>query len=151
MRWALIVLAGCLPPDPVPPKPVVTVDEDVARLVHTWTIADHLVAERSPISGEDARGLHGRKVAIGAGYQSPWQGSCEEAARTKRERILADVMVDFDLSASDRKAARRFGLTDSLVEYQLACADAKAPPLVIFVAGDRAMTCFGGACYLLQR
>jgi hypothetical protein len=151
MRWVVVVLAGCLPPDPVPAKPVVKTDDDVAAIVHAWTVADHLVATRSPVSADDAREMHGRKVTIGAGYESPWQGHCEEAARTKRERILADVMVDFDLTADDRRAARKFGLTDSLVEYQLTCADARLPVLVMFVAGTRAMTCFGGACYLLQR
>ena len=149
-----IVLASCgwLPADPQPPKPVEKVDEDRARLSHTWTIANHLVGKQSTVSEADARELHGRTIAIDNGYTAPWQGSCEEAARVKRQRVLADVIADHDLDAQHRKQAREFGLTDPLVEYQLSCAGTnRVPPLVMFVAGPRALTCFGGTCYLLQR
>lgn len=154
-RWASwVVVAGCgvLPPDPVPPVPPVRVDEDVARIVHAWRIADHLMSSFATVSVDDARGLHGRSVDIRtAGYASPWHGSCDEDGRTRRDRILADVIIDLDLTAGDRGIAKRFGLADPIVEYRLTCKQTRVPPLTIFVSGSRAITCFNHACYLLQR
>jgi hypothetical protein len=155
VRVLCFVLAGCgwLPADqPAKPQAIERVDEDRARLAHTWTIASHLVGKQSAVSDADAAELHGRTIAIDVGYTTPWQGSCEEAARVRRDRVLADVIADHDLDALHRQQARKFGLTDELVEYQLSCPGTnRIPPLVIFVAGPRAITCFGGTCYLLQR
>ncbi|HWU88211.1 MAG TPA: hypothetical protein VN253_13080, partial [Kofleriaceae bacterium] len=99
----------------------------------------------------DAMRLHGRTITIGAtGYTTPWHGTCEESGRIRRTRQLADVAVELRI---DRARAAALGLTDSLIEYRLTCADLekRAPALTIYVAAAHALTCFGGVCYVLAR
>ena len=150
----VLALGGCPAPAPEPAAPARPADLDVAALVHTWTIRDHVLGERSVLTDEDARALHGRKVEIGrTSFTSPWQGHCDEYGRTRHARVLADLAADLELSARGRAAAIAFGLDADLVEYRLACADlaTTAPPLTLYVAGARAMTCFNRVCYLLAR
>ncbi|MGN6110442.1 MAG: hypothetical protein ACTHU0_35390 [Kofleriaceae bacterium] len=117
----------------------------------TWKIASHVISTTSSLTHEDARGMYYRAVEVGAGYTTPWHGHCEHAGRQRRARVLADVTTELGVSSPDRATAVKFGLGPDLVEYRLMCADParSLPPLVIYVDGDRGMTCYGGICYLL--
>ncbi|MEO8702563.1 MAG: hypothetical protein ABI867_21135 [Kofleriaceae bacterium] len=141
----MLVFASCGPEHP-PAAPVAS-DPDAA-LVHTWKIADHVLAPSTTLTERDATELHGREVDLRAGtYVTPWQGSCDDVGRQRRARVLADVALELTV---DRAALVRFGLGNDLVEYRLTCnGSPRTPPLLLFVAGTRALTCFAGACYLL--
>jgi len=143
--------AGCLPPEtPAAPKPLV--DADLAELAHAWNVSAHVVGTKTTISEQDAVEMHGRTVTIGAGYTSPWHGSCEQANRTKQTSSLVEITADVDLSPAGRATAKEFGLAKDVTEYKLTCATSpNTPPLTIYLTGKRAMTCFGGVCYLLTR
>jgi len=137
-----IAVAGCLPPD-TPTSPAPAGDP----IAHTWSVTDHVMTNKAAIGESDAREMHGRRVTITtAGYTSPWQGTCEEASRQHRERIFGEVAVE--LEVADRSRAAHF-LADKVVEWRLACGDMRSPPITLWVAGDRAMTCSNGICYLL--
>jgi hypothetical protein len=149
---AAAVAAGCgwLPADAPPPQRPAG-DPDVAALVHTWRVDAHLLASGTSMSDADAAQHHGRTLAVRAsGYTTPWHGTCEESGRVRRERALADVSVELGF---DRARAAALGLADPLFEYKLSCADLekRAPSLTLYVAAARAMTCFGGVCYVLAR
>jgi len=146
----LIALAGCLPPD-TPAKKPAKADPEIAELMHTWTVENHVLAGNASITDADALANRGRTVEITASsYSSMFTGSCDDAARTRRDRVFADVAVELDLAGEARDTAIRFGFGDPIVEYRLTCPDhPRTVPLVIFISGRRAMTCFGGACYLL--
>jgi len=142
---ALAVLwAGCLPPDgPTTPPPAVD------PIAHTWNVMDHVMTAKAAIGDADAREMHGRVVTITAsGYTSPWQGRCEDASRTHREVMLLDVTLMLDLDTQGRSAAR-LGLADKVIEWRLDRGDMRSPPITLWVAGARAMTCSNGICYLL--
>jgi hypothetical protein len=145
------VLAGCLPPDEPPKKPA-PVNVDAQNLVHTWIVADHILGKGAAITPDEALGFHGRTIDITAiGYTSPWQGTCEEASRTKRPRTLLEVIDELEISPSAEGEATSFGLTSSVLEYRLTCNDRrKPPPLIVFVSSGKAMTCFNGVCYLMK-
>lgn len=147
----LLALAGCLPPDSPARKPA-PVDPEIAELMHTWVVENHVLAGNTSLTDGDALSNHGRKVEITkAGYASPFTGSCDDAARTRRDRVFADVALEVDLAGDGRQTAINFGFGDPLVEYRLTCPDhPRTVPLVIFISGKRAMTCFAGACYLLS-
>ena len=148
----LLLVAACLPPDDkVVAKPV-PVDPDVAALVHTWVVADHIVGSASALSSSDADSFRGRHIEISTlGYISPWQGTCEEAGRTKRTRSLGEVINELEMSPSASREASAFGLVDPLVEYRLSCTDRKKPPpFTLFVSKGRAMNCYSGVCFLLK-
>jgi hypothetical protein len=149
---ALIALAawscGCLPPDG--PKQPAADPEDTA-LVRTWHIATHLLGKHTSLSHEDAAPYHRRTVSITeTGYATPWHGTCEEAASLRRERPLAEVAAEL---AIDRSLVLRLGFTDPLVEHRLTCQDPeqRTVTLTVYVARDRALTCYGGICYALAR
>ncbi|MGE5186530.1 MAG: hypothetical protein ACM31C_30955 [Acidobacteriota bacterium] len=146
----LVALAACLPPDTPARKPAKP-DPELAELAHTWTVENHVLAGNASITDGDALANHGRTVAITASsYASMFTGSCDDAARARRERVFADVAVELELAGEARDTAIRFGFGDPIVEYRLTCPDhPRTVPLVIFISGKRAMTCFGGACYLL--
>jgi hypothetical protein len=140
-----------LPPDEGAAKPV-RVDPDVAALVHTWVVADHIVGKDSALSSTEADSFRGRHIEISPmGYVSPWQGTCEEAGRTKRTRSLGEVIGEQEMSPSAATTANAFGLVDPVVEYRLSCTDKKRPPpLTVFVSKGRAMTCYSGVCFLMK-
>jgi hypothetical protein len=147
----LIALAaagpGCLPPDAPPQAP--SVDPDTAALVHAWRVDSHLLAKHTSLSDPDAAHHHARAVSIGqTGYTTPWQGTCEESGRARRDRPLAEVAAELSI---DRPRVLALGFTDPLVEYKLSCLDPerRTPGLTLYVANARALTCFGGACYVL--
>ncbi len=145
----MCALAGCLPPDEPVNKPApVAVD----ALLHTWVVADHILGKGAALSPTEAEGFHGRSVEITTtGYTSPWQGTCEDAGRTRRQRSLGEVFDELEMSASAEGEATSFGLTITVTEYRLSCNDRRRPPpLLVFVASGKAMTCFNGVCFLLK-
>lgn len=150
----VIALAGCgwLPSD-TPAKKPRPADPQVTELAHEWVVANHVLAGNTSLSDADARENDGRSVEITAtSYTSPFTGKCEESARQKTERVFADLLVELDLAGEARDTSIRFGFGDPVVEYRLTCpGNAKAIPLVIYISGNRGMTCFGGVCYLLSR
>ncbi len=106
----------------------------------------------SALTADDAQVFHGRLVEIDdTGYMTPWHGTCEEAVRQRRDRILADVLSELDVPAAGRAVARENGLVDDMVEHRLTCNERSTPPLTFYLSGERAMTCFTGACYFLAR
>jgi hypothetical protein len=144
-----LAAGGCLPPDPVPPTPAV--DPETAELVHAWRVDAHLLARNASLTDADAASQHGREVSVSrAGYTTPWHGTCEESGRARRQRPLAEVAAELLL---ERPRVLALGLTDPLVEYRLSCLDPirPAPVLTVYVARARALTCHGGACYVLAR
>jgi hypothetical protein len=176
----VVVVAGCLPPDaPPPPKPPGP-DPEVTALVHAWTVAAHVLADGAMLTeGEavemhvvhawtvaahvladgamltegEAVEMHGRTIDVRAdGYTTPWHGTCEDAGRTHRTRDLAAVVEDLRIPAASRRHLVSFGLDGELGEYHLKCnGTVRTPPLTLYVAGPRAMTCFSGVCYLMKR
>ena len=118
-----------------------------------WTIRDHVISTSSALTDDDASVFRDRAIEIDAtGYITPWHGTCEEAVRQRRDRILADVLSELDIPASGRARAREHGLVDDMVEHRLTCnGTTTTPPLTIYLSGDRAMTCFSGVCYFLAR
>ena len=141
-------------------EPVASRDPELAALATAWTIENHIITPKSDLSDADAADWHGRAVAISvrAGYQTPFQGNCKDASYTKRRRILTEVALDEDLAGESRHVPERFGLASSVTEFKFICRDVKedgrptlTPILTIYQAGDRAMTCFSGVCYLLTR
>jgi len=143
----VVVASGCswLPPDAPPPRPLPP-DPD-ASLFHDWTIAGHVLGARALISDLDSAAFHDRKVSItSAGYASPWSGNCTEARRDKQPRLLAEITAAHSLGA-----ASDLGLSEPIAEYLLVCLAGRTPPLTIYVAGSRALTCWSGVCYRLAR
>ena len=141
--------SGCLPPDAPPRTP--SAEPETAELVHAWRVDAHLLGKHSPMSDEDAARHHGRTVSIGdTGYATPWHGTCEESASLRRRRLLAEVTTEL---AIDRARVLALGFADPLVEYRLSCNDPvrRAPALTLYVTKARALTCFGGVCYVLAR
>ena len=110
------------------------------------------MASITALTEDDALVFHGRTVEIDAtGYTSPWHGSCEEAVRQRRDRILADVMSELDVPSAGRAQGREHGLVDDMIEHRLTCNDKQTPPLTFYLSGEHAMTCFSGVCYFLGR
>lgn len=146
-----LLAGGCLPPDEKAARPV-PVDPDVAALVHTWVVADHIVGTGAAITAAEAASFRGRHIEISRlGYVSPWQGTCEEAGRTKRTRSLGEIIGELDMSSSAASEASAFGLSDPVIEYRLSCTDRRRPPpLTVFISHGKAMTCYGGVCFLMK-
>lgn len=148
MTWSpcwIVLLAGCGTPEPAAPRPAVD------PLTFTWLVSSHEMGTKSSLSDEDALGTYGREVVIGAGYTTPWHGTCDQAKREQAKASLVEVTADVDISPAGRARVKQFGLQEKLVEYRLVCQyKASTPPLTIWLTGDRAMTCFGGVCYLLS-
>ncbi len=142
-RWlSLLALAGCPPPPPAQAPKI----DDLALLAHSWKIYGHVLSERSAVSDEDATELDGREIVITAtGYESPWQGTCDDYGRSRKTRQLVEV-------ASELQIARAgLGLGDQVIEFRLVCQNKRSPPLTIVVDGEHALSCWNGACYLLGR
>ena len=145
---AAITACSWLPPDS-PPAKRVPPDPD-APLLHTWRVGDHILGSRALISDADATGFRDRTVGITAtGYSSPWSGACDDARHGDRQpRTAAEVATAHDIAATQ---AASLGLGEPIVEYQLSCASNRTPALTLYVAGNRAVTCWSGVCYLLAR
>ena len=151
-NYALAASGGCLPPDNPPEKPR-PVDPDDAALVHDWKVTAHVFPNSTTQDDGDAVRMHGRVVAVHrAGYVTPWHGSCEEATREREKVDFVDAAADESVGPAARQAARDAGIARHVTRYRLACkSSTTAPPLVIYVSGTRAMTCFAEVCYLLAR
>lgn len=154
----LVGLVGCgwLPPDkttpaasPAAPAPA---DPDAAALVHTWLVEEHVMVKGASIEEADAISFHGRTVVVGeAGFVSPWQGTCEDAAREKTARKRGGIISELAVESTDRARLGTYGLGEDVTEFRLTCKDrSKPPPLILYVSSGKAMTCFGGACYLMK-
>lgn len=143
----MAILAACSAPAPAPKPPT-----DIDAIAHEWKIEDHILSSRAALTVEDAVAYHGRSIVITATtYESPFQGRCDSAGRTRRSVLLVDVALANDIPSSQRKHAVAYGLGKDLVEYKLTCGtEDRVPPMTLFVAGARAMTCFAGACYLMS-
>jgi uncharacterized membrane protein YgcG len=125
------------------------------ELVHHWTIKRHVLTERATLGDHDAAALDGRLLEITSlGYTSPWQGTCETAARVRQGAVLAKVAEANGLGARGMDAIEAFGFPDELIEVSLTCSDGlKAPPLVVWLSGEpnhKLFTCYGGVCYLMD-
>ncbi len=131
-----------------PPPPVA---EGAVTVTHPWVIENHIIAGNSSMTEGDAILMHGRTIEITASsYRSPFQGGCDSSTTDQRTRSFEDVAAEVDLAGERRTTAKNFGMTATVTEYRLACTSStRTPPLVMFVAGKRAMTCFSGICYLL--
>ena len=112
---------------------------------------NHVMSGRSTLGDADALQMTGRTVEITASsYKSPWHGTCDDAVHERRERLFADILTEADLNGEARQTAIHFGFGDPIEQYELSCGDNhRVPGLVIYISGDRAMTCFAGVCYLL--
>ncbi|HSN30156.1 MAG TPA: hypothetical protein VLT45_27905 [Kofleriaceae bacterium] len=156
MKSALLLLAftACswLPSD-TPAKKPARANPEVAELAHEWEVANHVLADNATLTDAEANENLGRRIEITAtSYKAMSAGSCDESARQKTERVFADLLVELELSGEARDTAIRFGFGDPVTEYRLTCpGNPKAVPLVIYISGNRGMTCFGGVCYLLSR
>lgn len=134
-------------------------DPELIAIARSWTIENHVITPRSDLADSDARDWHGRKVSItNVGYTTPFQGACKTASYSKRRRPFAEIAHDEDLAGDSRLVPERFGLPGEVTEFKFVCADRREDgkltlvPILTFYAGaDRAMTCFGGVCYLLTR
>jgi len=141
--------AACLPPDPRPPSSAP--GPEITELVHAWRVDAHLLARSTSLSDPDADHYRGRPVTVGqTGYTTPWQGTCEESGQTRRVRPLAEVAAELGI---ERSRVQGLGFTDPLAEHRLTCQDIerRTPALMLFISGARALTCYGGACYVLVR
>jgi hypothetical protein len=147
---ALLLVASCLPPDQPVQKAAPPADDSVS-FAHSWLVENHILVGNSTLTEGDAILMHGRKVDITpTSYRSPFQGSCDGATVQQRTRSFDDVAAEVDLSGDRRTTARNFGMTATVAEYRMNCnANNRTPPLVLFVAGKRGMTCFSGVCYLM--
>jgi len=153
VRWpCLVVIAACLPPDKAAPAAPPTPGEvEAATFAHPWVVENHILAGNATLTEGDAILMHGRKVEVTASsYRSPFQGSCDGAAYEQRARSFDDVAAEVDLAGDRRKTAASFGIEKTVTEYRMRCTvNTRTPPLVLFISGKRAMTCFSGVCYLL--
>lgn len=139
---------GWLPPDH--PAPAVAARDPDAPLYGSWTVTGHVLADRALLSDLEAAEFHARSVTISTtAYGSPWSGRCDDAARHKVPRRLAELAALRELTPAQ---AAGLGLAEPILEYQLACAPGRAPPLTIFLGGGgHAVTCWSGVCYVLAR
>lgn len=143
----LVACSSPAPKQPAAPAPAAAVE---TALVRTWIVSEHVLVKGASITSEDAAGFHGRTLDITpTGYMSPWQGTCEHATRTEHQRSVDEVVAELGVIEADRAKVAAFGFAEPATEYRLACG--KRIPLTILVGGDKAMTCYGGACYLLSR
>lgn len=150
---AALGVAGCgAKARPVAPPPtVVETGPEADVLVRTWIVDKHVMVKGSALETSDAQGFYGRTIEVTAkGFVSPWQGTCEAAARTLERRQLVEVVKELGVKASDLNVLEKFGFGDEVAEFRLQCNDRESPPpFLIYVSNNKAMTCNRGACYLL--
>ena len=139
---SLLLLVACHPRRiEIPPA------KPIDPLAHHWKIYGHVMTERAAVTDDDAAALDGRDVDIGeTTYEAPFQGHCGAYAFTRRARPLTEI-------ASELGVARAgLGLGDDVLQFHLTCPQQRtAPPLELVVdpAGQHALTCWTGVCYLL--
>jgi hypothetical protein len=148
----LVLLLSACPKPATPTKPPPPPDDPDAEIVaHTWLVVDHLRVKGASIAEEDANGFHGRTIVIlPNGFGSPWQAACEGAKREKRTREMSELFDELEIADGGATKAASFGMTSDILEFRMTCGE-RGIPLIIWVGGKHAMTCFSGACYLLKR
>ena len=148
---ALLVAACGAKKAAVAPAPASTDPDDIA-LMTTWIIDSHMLVKGASVTEADATGFHGRTIVVtDTGYSSPFQPACEQVARAKTARELGDVVSELEVAGDGATAAAAAGMTSDLLEWRLTCTDrGNPPPLIIWVGGKHAMTCYQGACYLMK-
>ncbi|MCX5744659.1 MAG: hypothetical protein NT062_19395 [Proteobacteria bacterium] len=115
----------------------------------TWKITGHLLLDGAMIDERDAAGWNGREITVTAtSYESPFQGSCDGVARTRRLRALSDVVIEL---GAPHSIISDYELSEQVTEYKLTCGDRTRPPLAMWVAGFRAMTCYNNVCFFMRR
>ncbi len=143
-RWlSLLLVAGCRHGGAATPAPR---EDDLALLAHPWKVYGHVLSDKSAVNDDEATELDGREVAItAAGFESPWQGTCEDYGRSKRTRLLVEVASELSITRAG------LGLGERVIEFRLICQNKRSPPMTILVDPERphAVTCWNGACYLL--
>lgn len=146
-----LFLAACANKAPSATKPELAPDPDADAVSHTWLVVEHLRVKGASIAEQDANGFHGRTiVVVPNGFASPWQPGCENAKREKRPRGLSELFAELEIVEGGATKAAAFGMTSDILEFRMTCTD-RGTPLIIWVGGKHAMTCFSGACYLLKR
>jgi hypothetical protein len=63
---------------------------------------------------------------------------------------MNELFDELEIEKGGPSKAAAFGMTSDLLEFRMTCAD-RGTPLIIWVGGKHAMTCFSGACYLMKR
>jgi hypothetical protein len=150
--WVAVVvfvfgLAACHPPARTVATP--SAAPPVPGIDYTWKIIGHVMLPSATIDERDAVGWNGREITVTRStYASPFQGTCEQSGRVRRNRELEDIIVEVN---APRSVATDYNLSSPVVEYRLTCRQRERPPLAMYVSTDRAMTCFSGVCYFLRR
>lgn len=146
---ALLAFAACGPRQPA--RSAEADDPDADLVTHTWLVVEHLRVKGASITEADANGFHGRTiVVVPNGFAGPWQPACEKARREKRQREMSELFQELEIARGGATKAAAFGMTSDILEFRMTCAD-RGTPLILWVGGRHAMTCFSGACYLLKR
>lgn len=158
---ALALLAACgesAPPAVEKPAPKADVveeseDPDVRMLAHTWIIETHMLVKGASVTSEDAEAFHGRTFVITeAGYTTPFQPPCDRAAWKKSSRQLNELVKELTVTGNGASKGAEAGLTSDLIEFRLTCTDrGDPPPVIIWIGGAHAMSCYSGACYVMKR
>lgn len=145
---ALLATTAC-PATPPPAGPAAADATVVPSADATWTIVGHVLTPTATVDEHDALAWNGRTITITkTSYASPFQGTCETAGRVRRNRALEEVLAEASASSA---VAASYALKEPIVEYRLTCREHERPPLAIYVGAERALTCFGGVCYVLRR
>lgn len=143
-------MTACSSPAPKAPTP--PANPTSSPFARTWIVAEHVLVKGTSTTEESAAGFHGRTIDITpTGFMSPWHGTCEHASRVEQPRTINEVATELDVVIEDRAKIDLFGIVDPAIEYRFVCDEGVKTPLTILIGGDKAMTCFGGACYLLNR
>jgi len=153
MKFAVLVvvvaLAGCPPNEPIMPHGAASAGGAAPSVDYTWKIIGHVLTPDASIDERDATAWNGREIAVTkTSYASPFQGTCEAAGRVRRNRSLEEVVAEVN---APRSVVADFALADPIVEFRLTCRDRGKPSLAMYVGAERALTCFGGVCYVLRR
>ncbi|CAN5904915.1 hypothetical protein BH11MYX2_BH11MYX2_04120 [soil metagenome] len=148
-----LVACGAKHVAPKAPAEPISTDPDVQALAHTWIIDSHFLVKGSPITEKNAAEYDGRTLVISEeGYTSPFHPPCDHAAWKKSPRELSDLANELQLGDRAAANAAEAGLTSDLVEFRMTCTGrGKPPPVIVWLGGRVAMTCFGGACYMMKR
>ncbi len=145
-----VLLAAC-PKPAEPTKPTPPPDPDAKVVEHTWQVVDHLRVKGASVATADANAFNGRTVVVlPDGFASPWQPACEHAKREKRQRGLTELFSELEIVDGGATKAASFGMTSDILEFRLTCRE-RGTPLIVWVGGKHAMTCFSGVCYLMKR
>ncbi len=153
-RAALAGAVGCgakAQPAPSPQATAAAPEADV--LNRTWIVDKHIMVKGSTLEVEDAKGFYGRTVEITAqGFMSPWQGSCDAATRAQEPRELSAIITELGIKPADQEVIVSFGFGTDVAEFRLKCSErGSPPPFLVYTSNTKAMTCYRGACYLLNQ